>query len=222
MPPTFVLNQIYRIEMRNRSGEVIQPCFYWTIPGDQSMSSIAWRAAAAAHTTRIGGEFQYTLGFFVSPGAPHAGAMIRAHQCTSIPLSFASNNGVHVSYAATRSEYAFGTPNPYSLPGKVYLLQDNMGRADAGVGISIGGVPALVTAAKSATMLTIPTELQLNVGFLATKCGTIIDLSQVQQPTPIDFPENIYEMYANVGKKSALEVTEQSYLHVHRFLDVDG
>lgn len=201
----FTLNQIYQLDIFNASDVIVSPCLYWTIPGDDSMSAVAWQSATAAHTTRLRWEFQYTPTFICAAQSPQAGEVIASE--IWVPVPFAFNNAVQLSFS--KDGYSFGTPRPYGLPGTLHLMQDASVRADsASVGIAIDDDPALVAPSKPSTMLSIPAQLQLNLGFIAAAPGTILDMSQVKKPTPIKFPENVNAMYVTIRKDLALVITQ--------------
>jgi hypothetical protein len=207
MTDDFTLRLSYRIEIRNETDGVITPCLYWTVPHDTSLQSVAWFAGAAAATTRLVREFQYVPGMFCTPALAKSGEDIVLSPGLVSRVVFAFNNSVQLS--CPNGRYGFGTPRPHGSRDTLYLLQDaSMAGGSASVGFSIDAHPALVTAAQAATMLAVPMALQLNVGLANVSSGAVLDLSEVQQATPIQLPQNVRVMYVTYGKDGQVALSQ--------------
>jgi len=207
MTDDFMLRSRYRIEIRNETDGVITPCLYWTVPHDTSLQSVAWFAGAAAATTRLVREFHYVPGMFCTPALAKSGEDIVLTPGLVSRVEFPFNNSVQLSRPNGR--YVFGTPGPHGARDTLYLLQDaSTAGGSANVGFSIDGHPALVTEAVGSTKLAVPMALQLNIGLASIARGFVLDLSEVQQATPIQLPQNVRAMYVTFGKDGQVALSQ--------------
>lgn len=194
MSDAFRLNHIYRVEVKNVSKDLLSPCLFWSVPGDAALVPVAWKTAAAAPTTRLLWQFPYTPGFFMLPQALQQGQKIDESRAITRNVDFGFNNSIELSLY--KKHYRFSTPHPNGTPGTLYLNESaTVPDGEATVGIAIAGTPAVVTPSKSSTILSVPIALQLNLGFTTATAGTILDLRTVTSRTPINFPDNVTEMY---------------------------
>lgn len=212
------MSNIYSLTFTNNSNNNWDFCCFQEDPSitTQDVMSLAWFAFPVAPTTSV--KFSWTIDYqFVwsQTGQLAPGVMFQASQKWDANLQ--TSNGIDFTRKGN-SAFTFENQEQFGNPGTLYINQDGTIPANtAAVGINMG-IQGAPQGAGSGTFV-VPAQPNITASFTPHPTywvtfgdyvpGQVLDIQQITQKAQVNFPVNVYDMYAILGPDNSWTIASQ-------------
>ncbi len=216
------MGDTYTLTFINNSQNNWDFCCYQEDPNisTQDVMSLAWFAFPVAPTTSV--SFSWTINYqFVWSQTGKLGAGVRFSASQKWDTSLTGKNGVDFTRKPNQA-FTFQNQMPFGDQGTLYINQDGTIPSDtAAVGINMGiegappgaGTGTFVVPAQPNITASFSPHPTYWVTFGQYTPGQVLDIQQITQKAQVEFPVNVYDMYAILGPDNKWTVTSQQTLN---------